>query len=134
MSVAEELKALGELLSGARRDKINGRVSAPETLDPTPVEIPLEMQGPPSMRELVQEMVEGAMSKKAADDGYGTFEEEDDFEAEDENLLDLSGYEVTEYPMVEEAPQADAAPPEGDPVEVPSPSPETEPVDPQAST
>ncbi len=97
-----------------------------EVPDPTPLEIPIGYGAPPTMRELVQEYVEGALSQQAAEDDFGTFEEEDDFEEDDEALLDLSGYEVTEFEMVDEDPQPDPAPPEGAPVDG-SEDPPTEP-------
>ncbi len=117
MSVARELERLGGLLLGARRDRIQARPKDREVPDPTPIEAPIGMEIPPTMRELVQEYVEGAMSRAAAESQMGTFEEEDDFDEDDEGLLDLSGFEVHHYDMVDESPEADAAPPEGPPVQ-----------------
>jgi len=117
MSVAAELKTLGELFGGCRRDKINARAPAREVPDPTPIELPIGYDRPPTMRELVHEYVEGAMSAKAAESDYGTFEEEDDFEEDDPNLLDLSGYEVSEFEMVEEDETGEVITPESPPVD-----------------
>lgn len=133
MSVLDELKKLRELLGGSRRAAIQARRSEPEVPDPIPIEMPIGMGGPPSMRELVHEYVEGALSQHAAEVEMGTFEEEDDFEADDPMLFDLSGFEVSEYEMVdddldEEPPEAPAAPVEA-PVE---PLPEAEPAPPKA--
>ncbi len=131
MSVAEELRRLGGLLTGARRDRIHARASLPEVPDPIPLELPVGYEQPPSMQELVQQYVRETLSDDAAASDMGTFEEEDDFEVDDENLLDLSGYEVHEFEMVEENPVEDPAPPEDPPVAAPA-APETEPpvVDP----
>ncbi len=110
MSVAEELAKLRALVETPRREKINGRESAPELLDPVPLEMPIGYGGPPSMRELVQEYVRETMSESREPE-LGSFEEEDDFGEEEPELLDLSGFEVVEYEMVEEfAPEAPASP------------------------
>ncbi len=135
MSVAEEVRKFRELLGMPRRERIHARVRVPEVLDPIPLELPVGYNAEPSMRDLVQEYVRGALSQQAAEENLGTFEEEDDFEEENPNLLDLSGYEVTEFEMVDEYPAPDAAPPGGPPegTEVPSspdpsPPPESPPV------
>ncbi len=91
----------------ARREKLIAQSqndSLREHPDPVPMEMPEGMSRPPTLTELVQEHVEGAMSKWAGEQKLGTFQEEDDFEPEDEDLLPLSGFEVTEYPMEDEAP------------------------------
>ncbi len=105
MSVAAELQRLGGLLLGARRDRIHARAKHPELPDPIPLEMPIGFDHPPSIRELVQEYVRSEMSQQASKDDMGTFEEEDDFEEDDEALLDLSGFEVHEFEMVDEDPQ-----------------------------
>ena len=131
MSVLAELKKLGDLFRGSRREAIHARVSEREVPDPIPVELPLGMGGPPSMRELVQEYVEGALSQRAEEVQMGTFEEEDDFEADDPMLLDLSGFEVNEYEMVEEEVEEGPVPAPVEPVEAavePVVEPETAPV------
>jgi len=115
LSVAEELRAFRVLVSRSRRETINERESGVEELDPTPLEMPLDYGQPPSMRELVQQYVRGELSAAAAQHELGTFEEEDDFEEENPDLLDLSGYEVTEFEMVDEDPSDDPAPPGGEP-------------------
>jgi len=117
-------------VTGSRREAIAARVHPAEMPDPVPLEMPAGYGGPPTMRELVQTYVEETLSKQAVEDDFGTFEEEDDFEIEEQEMLDLSGYEVREYEMVEEVPQADASPAEGPPVEEsPAPS-EAPPVNP----
>ncbi len=135
MSVADELRKLRELLTSSRREAIHARATPGEVPDPIPLEMPIGYGGPPSMREMVHEYVRGALSEHAAEQHLGTFEEEDDFEADDPTLLDLSGYEVTEYEMVEEDPTGEVVPAEDPPsresekVEV---APEKEPVKPAA--
>ncbi len=131
MSLANKFDELLQLVSKSRRERINDRVHPGEIPDPVPLEIPVELRGPPTTRELVQQYVAEAVSAQAVEDGYGSFEEEDDFEIPDETLLDLSGYEVIEIPMEDEAPP-DAAPPEpapappepsaGSPGDVPPPA------------
>ncbi len=135
MSVADEVRKFRELLGMPRRQRIDARVRVPEVLDPIPLELPVGYNAEPSMRDLVQEYVRGALSQQAAEENLGTFEEEDDFEEENPELLDLSGYEITEFEMVDENPAPDAAPPGGPPggTEVPpspdpSPPPESPPV------
>ncbi len=98
-------------------------------MDNTPVDMPIGMERPPSMRELVQEYVEGALSQRAQDEQMGTFEEEDDFEADDPDLLDLSGFEVFEHPMAEEDEAGTVVASEDPPVDAPAASepPPTEP-------
>lgn len=117
MSVAGEVKQLRELLEAhialqqqTQRSRIQARPRDPEDLDPIPLAIPVD-NSPPSMRELVQEYVEDALSKHAIENDMGTFAEEDDFEEEDPELLNLSGFEVQDYEMEEEIPIADASPP-----------------------
>ncbi len=136
MSVADELAKLRSLLERPRRVAIQERVSAPEVPDPVPLELPIGMGGPPSMRELVQEYVRGAMSQYAEEHELGTFEQEDDFEEENPELLDLSGYEVHEFEMVDEpgendpAPAPEPEPPEPDPAAEPAPEAEANPEKP----
>ncbi len=100
--VGELRKELAEIrreLKATRREIIHERVSPKEVMDPTPVELPADYGGPPTMAELVQKYVRETLSMDAAQQGQGTFEEEDDFSEDDHDELDLSGYEVTEYDM-----------------------------------
>ncbi len=128
MSVVEELRELRAELADvkaqlrvSRREMIHARPKDQEHPDPTPVEIPLG-SGPPTVEELVRGYVEAEMSAYAQTQDLGTFEEEDDFDEEDPDLLDLSGFEVHEYEMVEdevpssaeEVPEAPSEPSEGE--------------------
>ncbi len=130
----QQLQKMHEALTVSRREKINARPRDKEIPDPIPVALPVGMETPATMRELVQEYVEGAMSTYAASHKLGTFEEEDDFEEEDPELLPMSQFEITEYEMVDEpGPPERAAekPPEEAAADAPAePAPETEtPVD-----
>ncbi len=114
-AVVARLDSLQQLFSRSRRDLIQRRPRSPEKLDPTPVALPLGSEGPSSIAELVQQYVAGALSQHAAQQNFGTFEEEDDFDEEDPELLNLSGFEVTEYEFEEEIPPEPEAPPEPSP-------------------
>ncbi len=133
MTLSTEVAQLREMLSAhiedsklRQRERITARPRDAERLDPTPVAVPIEQQDPPSMRELVHEYVQGALSQQAADADLGTFEEEDDFVEEDPELLNMSGFEISEFPMEDEIPIEDASPPVAAP-EPPEPVPAPEP-------
>ena len=119
MSVLDEIKKITSLLTStkaelslSRRERLQARPKLREHPDPIPIALPVGMQSPPTMRELVQEYVAGAMSTYAAEQKLGTFEEEDDFEDVDDEMPPMSQFEVTEFPMPEENPTEDASPPE----------------------
>ncbi len=153
MTAAEAIKELvaevGQLrvelleLRQSRREKQEAHQGdGREHPDPTPIEIPLGFQAPPSLKEMVQEAVRTQFSAYAESQDLGTFEQEDDFEPEDEDLLILSGFEVTEYEMEDEAPLDDAdevpssieepAKPGNEVTESPAAPAETEPAPPTA--
>lgn len=73
-----------------------------EELDPTPVSVPLGYQQPLTLQEEMRRFIREEISRAAASGGAGTFEEEDDFDIEDEELP-LSQYEMDV--MQEEAPR-----------------------------
>ncbi len=79
---------------------------------PIPVAIPVGYDQPDTMAEMVQKYVRQEMSAHAHENAMGTFQEEDDFDLDDDDQLDLplSGYEVHEYDMLDE-PDPQAAPP-----------------------
>lgn len=70
-------------------------VDGREVLDPTPVEVPLHFRRPPTLQEQIKQFVRGEFSRQAADDGFDTFEEADDFEI-DEDPDPISKYRVVE--------------------------------------
>jgi len=66
-----------------------------EHLDPTPIALPVGLDRPPSMAELVQRYVRTALSQHAADSGHETFEEADDFDVDDDPEI-RTKYELDE--------------------------------------
>ena len=133
MSVSDQLAAitlrldnLADTMALSRRQRINARPKAPEVPDPIPIAVPVGMETPPTMAELVQTYVAGAMSKHAAEQGLGTFEEEDDFDEEDPELLPMSAFELTPEIMEDDEPGPEPETPAPDPEPVVDPSPETE--------
>lgn len=98
----EELAELRREMAISRRERINARAPDKEVPDPKPIAIPIAMQTPPTMAELVQKYVAGALSEQAASQQMGTFEEEDDFEEEDPELLALSLFELNAQQMEDE--------------------------------
>jgi len=58
---------------------------ATEKLDPTPLEIPVGFQRPPSLQEQIQRLVRVELSDKAAAAGAETFEESEDFGEDDDD-------------------------------------------------
>lgn len=56
-----------------------------EIPDPTPVSMPLGYEKPESLESMVQRMVRIHISKQADVEGFETFEEAEDFYAEDED-------------------------------------------------
>lgn len=55
-----------------------------ELLDPTPRQVPVRMRGEEPLRDQVRRFIREEASAAAASAGYGTFEEEDDFEIDDD--------------------------------------------------
>lgn len=53
-------------------------------------------QRPPTMKELVQQYIRQEMSARAVDEGFGSFEDEDDFE-EDESEIE---HELTHHQVI----------------------------------
>lgn len=53
-----------------------------EIPDPTPVTIPSGFRRPPTLQEQVQRLVRGELSRRAAEQGFETFEDADDFDVE----------------------------------------------------
>lgn len=85
-----------------RREAIQARSSlseAREHPDPTPVELPGDWERPPTMEELIQRYVRTTLSQAAAEDGFESFEEADDFEIDEPEPF--SAFEL--QPMQEEA-------------------------------
>jgi hypothetical protein len=69
-----------------------------EMPDPTPVEVPLHMQRPLTLAEQVQRLVRQQLSAQAANQGYESFEDADDFDVEGDDNPPESGYEIVDGP------------------------------------
>lgn len=70
-----------------------------EILDDTPVEMPLKFRRPPTLQESIKAMVRGELSRNAMASGQESFEEADDFEVEDDEVLPPSNYEFRDMPI-----------------------------------
>lgn len=55
-----------------------------EVPDPTPLRIPSGFRRPETLQEQVARLVRGSISREAADAGFETFEESEDFDVDDE--------------------------------------------------
>lgn len=113
----EELAQLKEELRElrvSRRERLMAQSQDPkfkEHPDPTPVELPAGSSRTDSMRAMVQQAIRRELSAWAGEHELGTFEEEDDFEPEDEELLPLTQYDVHELEVTDEIGELDPAPP-----------------------
>lgn len=97
-----------------RREAIRTRPHAPEVVDPVPIHIPGEDR-PLSLREEMRRFIRDEISKAAVDNGVGSFEEEDDFEAEDAES-DM----LTPYTVLDMQPEPNEVGYEPDPVSTPA--------------
>ncbi len=87
-------------------------------LDTTPIEMPLGAMRPTPIQDIIARMVHNAIQSEKGDE-YETQEEANDFEEEDETLLDLSPYTLTD--IEDEAfipPEPTEEPPELQPLSV----------------
>lgn len=77
-----------------------------ENVNPEPMEIPLDLQRVESMDERIKRILKTEISMKAAEHGYDTFDEANDFEVTDdfEREVESSKYDVVE--MQEEFPES----------------------------
>jgi len=115
----------------SRRERIQKRERIYEVPDPTPVELPLNYQRPPSMAEQIQHFVRQEISAQASIQGLGTFHEEDDFDVDDADAFPMGCYDVIDIKMSDPLDDGDASPPEAaeavsEDSAPPEPSPETE--------
>lgn len=78
-------------------------------VDPTPQAPPVGYKKQLSMVEIVREQVRNHLSQVAADQGFETFDESEDFEVEDEDPLPASAWENEFDPPVQELRQAVAS-------------------------
>ena len=129
----EEFRSWRNSSTPPRRLRLQAAASgAREHPSPIPVAIPVGYDQPDTMAEMVQKYVRQEMSVHAKENAMGTFEEEDDFEIDDDQLdLPLSGYEVHEYDMVDE-PDPTVAP-STEPAPEPSQEPPATPAEPSSN-
>lgn len=114
--VAAQLEELGGLFRRSRREALRTELGdGKEHPDPTPHELAVEFQSPPSIEDMIRRYVRNEVSSAAQGDGYESWEEADDFEPEDPDELPFSPYVLTEHQLTEELPLPDADPPPADP-------------------
>ena len=73
-----------ELLERAVRRFDRLDPSGGEVLDPRPMEIPAGFRKPESLAETVQRLTRGAIARHAAEQGFESFEESEDFDVDDD--------------------------------------------------
>lgn len=95
-----ELRLLRETFNCPRRTLLTaGAAHDKEIVDPVPMEMPIDGQRPPTITELIQQYIRAENQPR---NEIGTFEEEDDFEEDDPDLLPDLPFEIREYPLEEE--------------------------------
>lgn len=71
--------------------------SSPEPFDPVPLELPAGTQRPETLQDIFARLMREERARKVFEEsGYESPEEADDFDLEDEDVLDLSRYEFDE--------------------------------------
>lgn len=78
----------------SRREAIRATRLSKEAVDPTPVELPVNSDKPPSLREEMMRFIRVEMSRQAEKDNLETFDEFDDFKIDDEEPDLSSPYTV----------------------------------------
>lgn len=78
-----------------------------EMTDSTPLRIPLGFQRPETLAEQVQRLVRTHISQTAANQGFETFEESEDFDVEDEPDFPDTPYEMLFDPILQREVTAD---------------------------
>ncbi len=87
-------------------------------MDTTPIEMPMGAQRPTPIQDIIARMVHNAIETEKGDE-YETQEEANDFEPEDETLLDMSPYTLLDIPEEQIlAPEPTEEPPELQPLPV----------------
>lgn len=83
----------------------------PQEMDETPVEIPIGLSRPTPLQDIIAKMVRQAVEAERGEE-FETPEESDDFEPEDENLMDFSPYELqdTAEEFILDDPSSDPTP------------------------
>ena len=95
-----------------------------EPVDNTPVEIPTRLRLPQSRTEQIRQFIREEMSRASAESGHETFEEADDLEPDEEEVMPYSAYELAdlEPPLEPPAPFAKPVEAEGQPPAIPAAS------------
>lgn len=80
----------------------SGRLDAKghEVLDPTPVAMPAGFKRPEMLAETIQRLVRRGISELAADQGFETFEEAEDFDVDDETFDPATPFETFHDPVL----------------------------------
>ena len=84
---------------------IDRHEAAPEA-DQTPVEMPVI--APETTQEMLARMISQHLEREAQRQGFGTWEDEDDFEDEDPDILDFTPYEMEELQSDDDLPDPEA--------------------------
>lgn len=71
-----------------------------EIPDPQPVEIPARFKRPETLAEQIRRVTQGALSLQAAEQGFETFEEAEDFDIDDDSFDPSSPYEEIFDPVL----------------------------------
>lgn len=113
-SIASELKsALGELrlaFRTSRREALRESLgSGRETPDPVP-HARFSPDFAPSFDDRIREFIRNEVSAQAADDGFETWEEADDFAVDEDGDDFLSPYVLSEHQLSEELPLPESPP------------------------
>lgn len=83
----------------SRREEFQERAASQfDPVDPRPHELCQRVPREPSLKEQIRQLVRVQLSEAFAAQGYGTFEEEDDFEVDDE--YDLASPHEDRYRML----------------------------------
>lgn len=92
----------------------------PEKLDPTPVAMPIGYKRPSPLADLIANMVRDEIERERGEE-YESIEEAEDFEPEDEAVLDLSPYTLNDLEEERPIPPEVFSPPEEPVTEDPDP-------------
>lgn len=71
-----------------------------ELPDPTPLTLPSGFKRPETLEAQIQRLVRGAISRQAAESGYETFEDADDFDIPDDTDDPFTPYEMEFDPIL----------------------------------
>ncbi|AXL14875.1 hypothetical protein [Microviridae sp.] len=104
----------------------------PEMLDTTPIEMPLGAMQPTPIHELIARMVRQAVQAETEEE-HETFDEANDFEEDDDTLLDMSPYTLQDMePDDWQPPEFQSPETESSQGDSPSDPPTGDPPDPNA--